>query len=98
MPELAQNFNHNQPVYSISEVSARLKHMVEDHFGHISLRGEISGWKVATSGHVYFRLKDDNAVIDAVCWRGTAGKIPFKPEDGMEIVASGKMTTYPGKS
>ena len=98
MPEFAENLNHNQPVYSVSEVSQSLKRMVEDTFGHIRLRGEISGWKVAASGHVYFRLKDDNAVIDAICWKGTAGKLPFKAEDGLEVVATGKMTTYPGRS
>jgi exodeoxyribonuclease VII large subunit len=98
MPELAENFNHNQPIYSVSEVSNSLKRMVEDHFGLIRLRGEISGWKVAASGHVYFRLKDDNAVIDAICWKGTAAKLPFKAEDGLEVLATGKMTTYPGRS
>jgi len=98
MPEAALNFNHNQPVYSVSEVSFSLKRVVEERFGVVRIRGEISGWKIASSGHVYFRLKDDNAVIDAVCWRGTAGKLSFKPEDGLEVVCSGKVTTYPGKS
>ena len=94
----APDFNHNQIVYSVSEVAQSIKHMVEDRFGRVSLRGEISGWKVATSGHVYFRLKDDNAVMDAVCWRGVASKFSFKPEDGLEVVATGKLTTYPNKS
>jgi len=92
------NFNHNQVVYSVSEVSNSIKRMVEDRFGRVSLRGEISGWKVASSGHVYFRLKDDTAVIDAVSWKGTVGKLAFKPEDGLEVVATGKITTYAGKS
>ena len=92
------DFNHNQIVYSVSEVAQSIKHMVEDRFGRVSLRGEISGWKVASSGHVYFRLKDDNAVMDAVCWRGVASKFAFKPEDGLEVVATGKLTTYPNKS
>lgn len=102
MPEnITENipdFNHNQIVYSVSEVAQSIKRMVEDRFGRVSLRGEISGWKVASSGHVYFRLKDEGAVIDAVCWRGTVGKFSFKPEDGLEVVAVGKLTTYPGKS
>jgi exodeoxyribonuclease VII large subunit len=72
--------------------------MVEDRFGRVTLRGEISGWKIASSGHVYFRLKDDSACIDAVCWKGSVGKFTFKPEDGLEVVATGKLTTYPGKS
>lgn len=92
------SFNHNQPVYSVSEVSQAIKRVVEDQFGVIKLRGEISGFKQAASGHVYFRLKDDNAVLDAVCWRGTAAKFSFRPEDGLEVVVTGKVTTYPGKS
>src|SRR3982750_1626239 len=98
MPEAALDFNHNQPVYTVSEVSQSIKRTVEDRFGVIRIRGEISGFKAASSGHVYFRLKDDNAVIDAVCWRGTAAKFSFRPEDGLEVVCSGKITTYPGKS
>ena len=98
MPENAASFNHNQPIYTVSEVSFSIKRVVEERFGVVRIRGEISGWKVATSGHAYFRLKDDNAVIDAVIWRGTAGKLAFKPEDGLEVVCTGKVTTYPGKS
>jgi len=98
MPETAPDFNHNQITYSVSEVAHAIKRTVEDHFGRVRLRGEISGWKVASSGHVYFRLKDDNAVIDSICWKGTAGKLAFKPEDGLEVIASGKITTYPGRS
>ncbi len=98
MLENIPDFNHNQVIYSISEVAQSIKRMVEDRFGRVTLRGEISGWKVASSGHVYFRLKDDSAVIDAVCWKGSVGKFTFKPEDGLEVVATGKLTTYPGKS
>jgi len=98
MPETAMNFNHNQPVYTVSEVSQKVKRIVEDHFGIIRIRGEISGFKQASSGHIYFRLKDDQAVIDGVMWRGTAGKLPFKAEDGLEVLCTGKITTYPGKS
>ncbi len=98
MSENQPDFNHNQIVYSISEVAQSIKRMVEDRFGRVSLRGEISGWKVASSGHVYFRLKDDAAVMDAVCWKGTASKFSFKAEDGLEVMATGKLTTYPNKS
>ncbi len=97
-PMWGEAVGHNQPVYTVSEVSSSIKRTVEDRFGVVRIRGEISGWKQATSGHVYFRLKDDNAVIDSVCWRGTASKLSFKPEDGLEVVCSGKITTYPGKS
>jgi len=89
---------HNQVTYSVSEISSAIKRMVEDNFGHVRVRGEISGWKVAASGHVYLKLKDENALLDAVCWKGVAGKIPFKPEDGLEVTCSGKLTTYPGRS
>jgi exodeoxyribonuclease VII large subunit len=98
MPESALNFNHNQPVYTVSEVSFSIKRVVEDHFGVVRIRGEISGFKLHSSGHAYFTLKDDNAVIDAVCWKGNVGKLRFKPEDGLEILGSGKITTYPGRS
>ena len=96
MPEIAAT--HNQFAYSVSEISTALKRMVEDNFGQVRVRGEISGWKVATSGHAYLKLKDEGAVLDAVCWKGVIGKMPFRPEDGMEVVCSGRLTTYPGRS
>ena len=88
----------NQFAYSVSEISQALKRVVEDNFGQVRVRGEISGWKVATSGHAYLKMKDDGAVIDAVCWKGVLGKMPFKPEDGIEVVCTGRLTTYPGRS
>jgi exodeoxyribonuclease VII large subunit len=96
MPEIAAA--HNQLTYSVSEISIAVKRMIEDNFGHVRIRGEISGWKQATSGHVYLKLKDENALLDAVCWKGVAAKIPFKAEDGLEVVCSGRLTTYPGRS
>lgn len=72
--------------------------MVEGEFGHVRLRGEISGYKRAASGHAYLCLKDADAVIDAVMWRGAAGLVPFAPQDGIEVIATGKLTTYPGRS
>lgn len=105
MPESVPNFNHippggghNQPVYTVSEVSQSIKRTVEDRFGLVRIRGEISGFKLHTSGHGYFTLKDENACIDAVCWKGNIGKLGFKPGDGLEVVATGKVTTYPGRS
>jgi exodeoxyribonuclease VII large subunit len=89
---------HNQFAYSVSEISGALKRVVEDNFGSVRVRGEISGWKLAASGHAYLKLKDENAVLDGVCWKGIVGKMPFKPEDGMEVVCSGRITTYPGRS
>lgn len=72
--------------------------MVEDRFAFVRVRGEISGFKRAASGHLYLGLKDENARLDAVMWRGTAGRLNFQPEDGLEVIATGKLTTYPGRS
>lgn len=83
---------------SVSELSRSLKRTVEDAYSYVKVRGEISGFKRAASGHLYMALKDTDAVLDAVCWRGTAGKIALRPEDGMEVVATGRLTTYPGRS
>ena len=88
----------NAPALSVSELSFALKRTVEDSFGHVRVRGEISGWKRAASGHCYLCLKDDKAVIDGVIWKATAGALRFTPEDGIEVVATGKLTTYPGRS
>lgn len=82
----------------MSEISALLKRTVEDRFGFVRIRGELSGVKRAASGHVYCCLKDENAVIDGVMWRGNAGRLAFRPEDGVEVIATGKLTTYPGRS
>jgi len=72
---------------------------VEDQFGHVRVRGEISGYRGPhSSGHAYFSLKDDRARLDAVVWKGTFGRLKFRPEEGMEVIATGKLTTYPGKS
>ncbi|HYI64481.1 MAG TPA: exodeoxyribonuclease VII large subunit [Allosphingosinicella sp.] len=88
----------NAPALTVSELSAALKRTVEDGFGHVRVRGEISGFKRVGSGHCYFTLKDDGACIDAVIWRGQAGALRFAPEDGIEVVATGKLTTYPARS
>ena len=89
---------HNQFAYSVSEISQALKRVVEDNFGQVRVRGEISGWKAAASGHGYLKLKDEGAVLDAVCWKGVLARMKIKPEDGMEVVCTGKLTTYPGRS
>ena len=88
----------NSPPFSVSELSGALKRTVEEAFGHVRVRGEISGWKRHGSGHCYFTLKDDSACMDAVLWRGQAARLKFAPEDGAEVIASGKLTTYPGRS
>lgn len=88
----------NAEPLSITEISALLKRTVEDRFGFVRLRGELSGVKLAASGHLYCRLKDENAQIDGVMWRGGVQRLAFRPEDGIEVVASGKLTTYAGRS
>ena len=88
----------NAAPLSITEISALLKRTVEDRFGFVRLRGELSGFKRAASGHLYMRLKDEQAQIDGIMWRGNAARLTFQPEDGLEVVASGKLTTYPGRS
>src|ERR1700742_686647 len=74
------------------------KRTIEDRFGHVRVRGEISGWKRHVSGHCYLTLKDDKACIDGVVWKGQASAMRFRPEDGIEVIATGKLTTYPGRS
>lgn len=93
-----QGAGDNAAPLSISEISALLKRTVEDRFGYVRLRGELSGVKRAASGHLYCALKDDKAVIDGVMWRGGAQRLAFRPEDGIEVIATGKLTTYPGRS
>ena len=88
----------NAHEFTVSELSSALKRSIEDQFGNVRLRGEISGWKVPASGHAYFALKDDAALIDAVMWKGQRARLNFRPEDGMEVVATGRLTTYPGRS
>src|SRR5579864_6651192 len=88
----------NLPEYTVSELSAALKRTIEQGFSYVRVRGEISGFKRHGSGHLYLALKDADAVLDGVVWRGTASRIGVRPEDGMEVVCTGRLTTYPGRS
>jgi len=88
----------NSAPLTVSELSARLKRHVEDGFGRVRIRAEISGWKRVASGHCYLALKDDKAVIDGVMWKATAAMLAFAPEDGIEVIATGRLTIYPGRS
>ena len=88
----------NAAPLSISEISALLKRTVEDRFGFVRVRGELSGVKRAASGHLYLCLKDEAARLDGVMWKGGVQRLSFRPEDGVEVVATGKLTTYPGRS
>jgi exodeoxyribonuclease VII large subunit len=88
----------NLPEFTVSELSSALKRRIEESFSYVRVRGEVSGFKRHSSGHCYLALKDSDAVLDAVCWRGTALKLTVKPEDGMEVVCTGRLTTFPGRS
>jgi exodeoxyribonuclease VII large subunit len=89
----------NSPEFTVSELSSALKRTVEDTYGHVRVRGEISGFRGPhSSGHCYFALKDESAKIEAVIWKGVHGRMRFKPQEGLEVIATGRLTTYPGSS
>src|SRR5258706_6689724 len=86
------------PEYTVSEISQAIRRTLEGSFERVRVRGEISGFKRAASGHLYLSLKDSEAVLDAVCWRTSAGRLGVRPEDGLEVIATGRMTSFPGRS
>ncbi len=89
----------NTPQITVSELAQSLKRTLEERFGYVRVRGEISGYRGPhASGHVYFSLKDEGARLDAVIWRTTYLHMKIRPEDGLEVIASGKITTFAGKS
>jgi exodeoxyribonuclease VII large subunit len=89
----------NIPEWSVSELSAALKRTVEDAYGFVRVRGEVSGFKgPSPSGHCYFRLKDDRAVLEGVIWKGVWGRMRVKPEEGLDVIVTGKLTTFAGSS
>ncbi|MFZ1427251.1 MAG: exodeoxyribonuclease VII large subunit [Geminicoccaceae bacterium] len=88
----------NLAEYTVTELAFALKRTVEDAYGLVRVRGELSGFKRAASGHLYFALKDEKALIDAVSWRGSVPKLAFEPADGLEVICTGRLTTYPGRS
>ena len=90
---------NNLVEWTVSELSAALRRTVEDAYGYVRVRGEVSGFKGASpSGHCYFRLKDDKAVLEAVIWKGTFARMRVQPEEGLDVIASGKLTTFAGSS
>ena len=97
--EIVETPKANIGEYSVTEISHKLKKTLEETFGHVRVRGEISGYRGAhSSGHCYFSIKDEGAKLDAVIWRGTFSKLRAKMQEGLEVVATGKITSYPGKS
>jgi exodeoxyribonuclease VII large subunit len=89
---------NNTPEYSVSEIAGALKRTVESAFGQVRVRGELSQFRRQSSGHWYGSLKDERALIDLAMWKGAAQALTFRPEDGLEVVVTGKLTTYPGRS
>lgn len=96
---MAKSSETNVAEFSVSDIAFAVKRMVEDSFGYVRVRGEISGFRgQAASGHCYFTLKDEKARLDSVIWRGTFVKLKVKPEEGLEVIATGRLTTFPGSS
>ena len=89
---------HNAGELSVSELSQAIKKTLEGRFDRVRVKGEISGFKRAASGHLYLMLKDENAAVKAVCWKGNAARLGLNPEDGMEVIATGRITTYGERS
>lgn len=88
----------NAPEFSVSELSGAVKRVVEGAFDHVRVRGEVGRVSRPRSGHLYLDLKDDRAVLASVCWKGVAARLEVQPEEGMEVVATGRLTTFPGQS
>ena len=88
----------NAPEFTVSELSGAVKRVVEGEFGHVRVRGEIGRVSLPRSGHVYLDLKDDRAVLAGVIWKGVAARMTTRPEEGLEVVATGRLTTFPGQS
>lgn len=88
----------NAHEYTVSELSGAVKRAVEDEFGYVRVRGEVGRLSRPGSGHLYFDLKDDKSVLAAVAWKGQASKWRFQPEQGLEVIATGRLTTFPGQS
>jgi exodeoxyribonuclease VII large subunit len=88
----------NLPEFSVSDLSGAIKRVIEGEFGLVRVRGEIGRVSRPSSGHIYFDLKDDRAVLSAICWKGQAARLAQRPEEGMEVIATGRLTTFPGQS
>ena len=89
---------HNIREYSVGEISQAVKRTLEGAFGHVRVRGEVGRPNYHGSGHLYFTLKDESAALDGVCWRGTVGRLGLRLEEGMEVVCTGRVSSYPRNS
>lgn len=98
LADSTQNTRSNVPEMSVSELAFSLKKTIEDTYGRVRIRGELSRVKIHTSGHMYSDLKDDSAVINVVCWKGTVAQLSLTPEEGLEVICTGRISTYPARS
>ncbi len=98
MPETLTDNTSNAHEYSVSELAGNLKRTIEETFGHVRVRGELGRVTIAKSGHCYLDIKDDRAVINSIIWKGQMSRLSMRPEEGMEVICEGKLTTYPGRS
>ncbi len=95
---MSESSPSNVHEYTVSELAGALKRTVESAYGHVRVRGELGRVTIARSGHVYMDLKDERAVISTIAWKGVAARLRFAPEEGLEVIAEGRLTTYPGRS
>ena len=95
---MSDDASTNQPEFTVSELSQALKRTIETAYDHVRVRGELGRVTIARSGHMYADIKDDKAVLNAVMWKGQVSRLPFRPEEGLEVVATGRLSTYPGRS
>ena len=95
---MADSPSSNMPELSVTELSAALKRTIETAYDHVRVRGELGRVTIARSGHMYADLKDDKAVLNTIMWKGQVSRLPFRPEEGLEVIATGRLSTYPGRS
>lgn len=88
----------NTPEFTVTELAHSLKRTVENTYGHVRVRGELGRTTIAKSGHCYLDVKDDRAVINSIIWKGVMSRLSMRPEEGMEVICEGKLSTYPGRS
>lgn len=93
-----ESIQSNIPEFSVSELAFSLKKTLEENYGRIRVRGELSRVKIHASGHMYTDLKDADSVLNAVCWKGTVSKLSVRPEEGLEVICAGRISTYPARS
>ncbi len=94
----ANSARSNVPEMKVSDLANALKRTLEETFGRVRVRGELTGLKLASSGHLYGDIKDEEAVINIVCWRGSMSKLSIRPEDGLDVIVTGRMSSYPKSS